>query len=660
VGGTVPVNMAEAGACGSPITFTLTLDGTQVFTTSGATTSATFNWNTAGADGAHTLVLTVRDGTGSTVSAIRHVTVSNVIPGPKPLISTPAEGATVSGIVTVGMDRADTGGGTITWTLKIDGITVFTATSAASTQTYSWDTSAWAVGPHTLSLTVQDPGSGSLATSAPRHVTLAGPLTASITSPTEGATVSGAVPVGMSESGGTGTISWTLRLDGSSTPIFSTSNAAPTASFTWDTSTVTPGSHRLDLTVQDGGGRTATATRNVTVQSIGTIKVFITQPGTDGTTITAGSTVWFTIWLENASGSRTLTLSMDGVAVGNTTSTSNGPISMPWSSSGASGGTHTATVSVRDSVNNTGNANRTIVVPGPAKLTASINTPVEGATVSGMVTVGMSETNGTGTINWTLQLDGGSTPIFSTSNSGSTASFTWDTTNVATGSHTLTLTVQDGGGQTATATRNVTVNIPPPLTVRLLTPAADATVGGVVSVSVSTSGGSGTLSLTVSVDDPRRPPPGTVVLFTNSGPAGTFTFNWDTAVTVADGPHTLTATVQDGSGSTTTATRRVTVRQAPPPTIRVFITQPGGDGATVSGTTWFTIWIENAAAGNKTFTMSLDGTAVGTPTNTTSNGPVSMPWTTNGTPNGSHSVTISVRDSANGTGQSVRVVNVAN
>ena len=127
---------------------------------------------------------------------------------------------------------------------------------------------------------------------------------------------------------------------------------------------------------------------------------------------------------------------------------------------------------------------------------------------------------------------------------------------------------------------------------------------------------------------------------------------------MAPGAHTLTLTVQDGGGRTATATRNVTVQ--PPPTIKVFITQPGADGATVSGTTWFTIWIENAAAGNKTFTMSVDGTAVGTPTNTTSNGPVSMPWTTNGTPNGSHSVTISVRDSAGGTGQAVRVVNVAN
>jgi len=103
----------------------------------------------------------------------------------------------------------------------------------------------------------------------------------------------------------------------------------------------------------------------------------------------------------------------------------------------------------------------------------------------------------------------------------------------------------------------------------------------------------------------------------------------------------------------------MTVQQPLPATIKVFITQPGADGATVSGTTWFTIWIENAADGNKTYTMSVDGTVVGT-TTTTSNGPVSMPWTTNGTTNGTHSVTIGVRDSAGGSGQAVRVVNVAN
>lgn len=34
--------------------------------------------------------------------------------------------------------------------------------------------------------------------------------------------------------------------------------------------------------------------------------------------------------------------------------------------------------------------------------------------------------------------------------------------------------------------------------------------------------------------------------------------------------------------------------------IRVFITQPDTDGTTVSGVVWFTIWLENAAAGIRT------------------------------------------------------------
>jgi len=79
----------------------------------------------------------------------------------------------------------------------------------------------------------------------------------------------------------------------------------------------------------------------------------------------------------------------------------------------------------------------------------------------------------------------------------------------------------------------------------------------------------------------------------------------------------------------------------------------------VSGTSWFVIWIENAAAGNKTYTLSVDGVAVGS-TQTDSNGPVSMPWATNGTSNGSHTVTISVRDANGGAGSANRRVNVAN
>jgi len=650
VTGTVPVNMSESNGTGT-ITWTLRLDGgsTPIFTTSGTASTASFNWDTSSvASGAHQLQLTVQDGGGRTATATRNVTVAAPLSASIP---SPTEGATVSGTVPVNM--SETGGtGTITWTLRLDGgsTPIFSTSGTASTASFNWDTSGVVAGSHQLQLTVQD-GAGRTAT-AIRTVNVAPPpLTATITTPTEGATVGGTVPVGMSETGGTGTITWTLRLDGGATPIFSTSGTASTASFNWDTSGVPAGSHQLQLTVQDGSGRTATAIRNVTVQQ-GTIRVFITQPGTDGTTVSG--TVWFTIWLENAAaGTRNLTLSIDGTAVATTSTTSNGPISMPWNSTGASGGTHTATVSVRDSVNNTGSANRTVVIQGVGTLTASFTSPAEGATVSGMVTVGMSATNASGTpISFTLSVDGGA-PVFSTSGTATTASFGWNSNSVPDGAHTLNLMVQDGAGRTANAVLHVTVVTPPPMGVQFTSPAEGATVNGTITVAASlTGGGTAPFTWTVKVDN-------TTQIFTSTGSARSISFAWNTT-TVPDGPHTLNVSVQDSTGAPASAVRNITVKQPPPSTINVFITQPGADGATVSGTTWFTIWIENAAAGNRTFTMSVDGTAVGTPTNTTSNGPVSMPWTTNGTPNGSHSVTISVRDSAGGTGQAVRSVNVAN
>src|SRR5207237_3707243 len=322
-------------------------------------------------------------------------------------------------------------------------------------------------------------------------------------------------------------------------------------SFNWDTTGLAPGAHQLQLMVQDGGGRTATATRTVTVGSPGTIKVFITQPGTDGTTVSG--TVWFTIWLENASGARTLTLSIDGAGVVTTSTPSNGPISMPWNRTATSGGTHTATVSVRDSVANTGSANRTIVIPGgPAPLVASIDSPTEGATVFGNVAVGMSETGaGSTPITFTLTVDGGQ--VFSTAGTSATASFVWNSNSVSNGAHTLGLTVQDGAGRTATATRNVTVTSPPPLTASITPPAEGATVNGTVTVGMSESNGTGTITWTLRLDGGATP------IFTTSGTSTTASFSWNTT-TVAEGPHTLTLTVQDGAGRTATATRNMTVQ----------------------------------------------------------------------------------------------------
>ncbi len=94
-------------------------------------------------------------------------------------------------------------------------------------------------------------------------------------------------------------------------------------------------------------------------------------------------------------------------------------------------------------------------------------------------------------------------------------------------------------------------------------------------------------------------------------------------------------------------------------TIRVFITAPA-ERATVSGTTWLTVWIENAATGDKTYTLSEGGTRVGAITTTSSNGPVSLAWPTAGGANGDRSVTVAVSDRDGKTGSASRILKVQN
>ena len=115
---------------------------------------------------------------------------------------------------------------------------------------------------------------------------------------------------------------------------------ATSPSYAWNTTPLGNGSHTLTATVTDATGRTATATRTVTVSNImarssapvppasGALKVFITQP-TGGATV--GGTAWVVLWVEGTSGSaNAFTLSVDGATVGSQTTSARGPVTIPW------------------------------------------------------------------------------------------------------------------------------------------------------------------------------------------------------------------------------------------------------------------------------------------------------------------------------------------
>jgi hypothetical protein len=157
VRGTTTIGMSATGASGAPIAFTLTVDGTQRFTTSGTAATAFFSLNTTTlADGVHTLGLTVRDGADRSASTTRALTVAN---GPATFsvtVTSPPSGAVSSGRAWADVWLEGASAGARTFTLTIDGTVVGTATDSLNHVTIPWDTTKVANGPHVLVARVRD------------------------------------------------------------------------------------------------------------------------------------------------------------------------------------------------------------------------------------------------------------------------------------------------------------------------------------------------------------------------------------------------------------------------------------------------------------------------------------------------------------------------
>ena len=94
-------------------------------------------------------------------------------------------------------------------------------------------------------------------------------------------------------------------------------------------------------------------------------EVFITQPRSGAT---VSGTVWVVLWAEGTSGtSNTFTLSADGRQVLSQTTSSRGPVTLPWLTTPAGAppvpnGTHTLTGTVRDATGRTATTSITVIV----------------------------------------------------------------------------------------------------------------------------------------------------------------------------------------------------------------------------------------------------------------------------------------------------------
>ena len=352
----------------------------------------------------------------------------------------------------------------------------------------------------------------------------------------------------------------------------------------------------------------------------------------------------------------TYTLTADGGTI-----TGSGP-SFSWNTTTATNGTRTLTATVRDSAGRTGSATRAVTVSNggttPTKPTVSL-TPAGGATVNGTVPVAISATGGNGTTyTYTLKIDGATV-------SGTGPSYSWDTTKVANGAHTLTATATDPMGQSGTATSTVTVSnsttTPPPATgtlkLAVTQPKAATTVTG-TAWAVMWLEGSTSTSNTYALTLGGRP-----MGSLTTASRGPVSVPYDTKQ-VADGTHALVASVRDAAGKIGSTTVNITTRNGvstpptpAPGTLTASFTSPAA-GATVSGTSTVGMSAAGSTGASRTFQLSVDGVVVST--QTVGGTTASYAWNTSGLSNGSHTLSLRVTDTLGGSGTTSRSVNVSN
>ncbi len=315
-------------------------------------------------------------------------------------------------------------------------------------------------------------------------------------------------------------------------------------------------------------------------------------------------------------------------------------VSYSWNTSAlASGSSHSVLLYAEDSDGGNAELADTVVIQGTP--TAQITAPASGATVSGMVTLSAAATaaGGSTLAHLALGVDGAQVATQATS----PISFSWDSTQVANGAHTLSATATDADGQSASATPvSISVHNLPTISLSPQTQSVNGTIA--LKVTAAPTHGGAISSVALSID-------GTQVVQGNASP---LSYSWDTSALAESSTHTLSATVIDADGASSSATETVTRLEGPV----VNITAPR-DGATVSGDVLVTAAAAPApGTAVSSLVVLLDGAMIASAAAGT--GAVTTHWDSTAVANGAHTLEADASDADGASSKSTVTVTVQN
>ncbi len=573
-------------------TVTVYVDGTAVGT---ATADASGNWSftqpSALAQSSHTVKATAKDAAGnvSPDSNINTFTVDTT-PPLAPVVNTPPDNSSTNNPRPVYTGTAEAGS---TVTVYVDGTAVGT-TTASATSTWSFvQPTALADGGHTVMATATD-AAGNVSPDSNTNnfiIDTVSPVAPVVLTPADGSVINTNTPEYSGDAQGLAA-TVTVYVDG--TPVGTASVIGGSWTFT-QPFPLTDGVHTVMVISQDRAGNVSpnSNTNTFTVDTAPPAPPVVLTPA-DGSH-TNNTTPLYTGTAEAGS---TVTVYVDGTAVGTTTANASGAWSLTQPTA-LPEGSHSVKATATDTVGNVSgfsNTNTFTVDTTPPPAPVAL-TPANGSHTNNAkpTYTGTAEANTTVTV----YVDGTAVGT-TTANASGSWSFT-PITALPEGSHSVKATATDAAGNVSvfSNTNTFTVDTTPPAAPVVSTPANGSRTTNTTPTYTGTAEAGATV--TVYVD-------GTAVGTTTATAAGSWSFTQPTAL--PEGAHTVSATATDAAGNTSASSNTNTFTvDLTPPSAPVVVAPANGSSTNDTTPTY-----SGTAEPGSTVTVIVDGSTVGTAT----------------------------------------------